>query len=119
MLFAGRAAFLSTLCLSSAYLDTMYIDFAHVSTLGSIESVRTLTIREKTVRLISDCLSDVETCCSDANIVSVLHLLYGEMIVACDQAQQWHRDGLHTMVSYRGGLEQLGGDGLLAAMITM
>ena len=119
MLFAGRAAFLSTLCLSSAYLDMMYMDFSLVSTSSSIESVRTLTIRDKTVRLINDCLSDVETCCSDANIVSVLHLLYGEMIIACDQALQWHQDGLHTMVLYRGGLEQIGGDGLLAAMITM
>ncbi|KEQ94389.1 hypothetical protein AUEXF2481DRAFT_30366 [Aureobasidium subglaciale EXF-2481] len=119
MLFAGRAAFLSTLCISSAYLDMMQMDFSNVKTSNSIESVRTLTVREQTVQLISEGLSDPETCCSDANIVSVLHLLYGEMIVACDQALQWHEEGLHTMVEYRGGLDQLGGDGLLAAMVTI
>ncbi|KAI5275682.1 hypothetical protein E4T47_01315 [Aureobasidium subglaciale] len=119
MLFAGRAAFLSTLCISSAYLDMMQMDFSNVTTSKSIESVRTLTVREQTVQLVSEGLSDPETCCSDANIVSVLHLLYGEMIVACDQALQWHEEGLHTMVEYRGGLDQLGGDGLLAAMVTI
>ena len=120
MLFAGRAAFLSTLCISSAYLDMMQMDFkSHTLTANSIESVRTLTVREQTVQLISERLSDPETCCSDANIVSVVHLLFGEMIVACDQALQWHEDGLHTMVEYRGGLDKLGGNGLLAAMVTM
>ncbi|KEQ73875.1 hypothetical protein M436DRAFT_81298 [Aureobasidium namibiae CBS 147.97] len=120
MLFAGRAAFLSTLCISSAYLDMMKMDFkSHRLTANSIESVRTLTVREQTVQLISERLSDPETCCSDANIVSVVHLVFGEMIVACDQALQWHQDGLHTMVEYRGGLEKLGGNGLLAAMVTI
>jgi hypothetical protein len=120
MLFAGRAAFLSTLCISSAYLDMMQMDFnSQRLTANSIESVRTLTVREQTVQLISERLSDPATCCSDANIVSVVHLLFGEMIVACNQALKWHEDGLHTMVEYRGGLESLGGNGLLAAMVTM
>ncbi|KAI4761672.1 hypothetical protein E4T52_02611 [Aureobasidium sp. EXF-3400] len=120
MLFAGRAAFLSTLCISSAYLDMMQMDFqSRTLTANSIESVRTLTVREQTVQLISERLSDPETCCSDANIVSVVHLLFGEMIVACNQALQWHEGGLHTMVEYRGGLEKLGGNGLLAAMVTI
>lgn len=119
MLFAGRPTFLSTLCISSAYLDMMQMDFSHAKTSSSIESVRTLRVRDQTVRLISESLNDPETCCSDANIVSVLHLLYGEMIVACDQSLHWHEEGLHTMVNHRGGLDKLGGDGLLAAMLTM
>ncbi|KAI4729254.1 hypothetical protein E4T49_02964 [Aureobasidium sp. EXF-10728] len=119
MLFAGRAAFLSTLCISSAYLDMMQMDFTVTRTANSIESVRTLTVREQTVKLIGERLSDPETCCNDANIVSVVHLLFGEMIVAGSQALQWHEDGLHTMVEYRGGLDNLGGNGLLAAMVTI
>ncbi|THW07039.1 hypothetical protein D6D02_06584 [Aureobasidium pullulans] len=119
LLFAGRAAFLSTLCISSAYLDMMQMDFSHVTTSNTIESVRTLTVREHTVKLIGERLSDPVTCCNDGNIVSVLHFLYGEMIVACDQALHWHEEGLHTMVEYRGGLDQLGGDGVLAAMVTI
>ena len=97
----------------------MQMDFSHVTTSNTIESVRTLTVREHTVKLIGERLSDSVTCCNDGNIVSVLHFLYGEMIVACDQALHWHEEGLHTMVEYRGGLDQLGGDGVLAAMVTM
>lgn len=119
MLFAAGPAFLSTLCISSAYLDMMQMDFSHAKTSGSIESVRTLTVREQTVKLISESLSDPDTCCSDANIVAVLHLLYGEMIVASDQALQWHEEGLYTMIKNRGGLTKLGGEGLLASMLTM
>ncbi|KAG9518170.1 hypothetical protein KCU93_g8502, partial [Aureobasidium melanogenum] len=100
MLFAGQASFLSTL-------------------LNSIESVRTLMVREQTVQLISKCLSDPETCCNDANIVSVVHMLFGEMIVACKPTLKCHEDGLHTMVEHRGGLDNLGGNGLLASMVTI
>ncbi|KAH0366750.1 hypothetical protein KCU65_g5109, partial [Aureobasidium melanogenum] len=119
MLFAGQASFLSTLCISSAYLDMMHMDFSHRLTVNSIESVRTLAVREQTVQLISKRLSNPDTCCNDANIVSVVHLLFGEMIVACPLALQWHEDGLHTMVEHRGGLDNLGGHGLLASMVTI
>lgn len=119
MLFAGRGAFLSTLCISSSYLDMMHMDFSTATTPHSIESVRTLTVREEIVRVIGECLSDPDTCCSDGNIVSVLHLVFGEMIVANDEALQWHEQGLYSMVQKRGGLDKLGGDGLLASMVTM
>ncbi|KAH0298777.1 hypothetical protein KCU71_g12739, partial [Aureobasidium melanogenum] len=119
MLFAGQASFLSTLCISSAYLDMMHMDFSHTLTVNSIESVRTLMVREQTVQLISKCLSDPETCCNDANIVSVVHMLFGEMIVACKPTLKCHEDGLHTMVEHRGGLDNLGGNGLLASMVTI
>ncbi|KAG9547817.1 hypothetical protein KCU79_g15240, partial [Aureobasidium melanogenum] len=119
MLFAGQASFLSTLCISSAYLDMMHMDFSHTLTVNSIESVRTLMVREQTVQLISKRLSDPETCCNDANIVSVVHMLFGEMIVACKPTLKWHEDGLHTMVEHRGGLDSLGGNGLLASMVTI
>ncbi|KAG9832197.1 hypothetical protein KCU63_g14198, partial [Aureobasidium melanogenum] len=76
-------------------------------------------VREQTVQLISKRLSDPETCCNDANIVSVVHMLFGEMIVACKPTLKWHEDGLHTMVEHRGGLDNLGGNGLLASMVTI
>lgn len=83
------------------------------------EHGKTRALFAEIVHLINESLSNEATCISDPTIVTVLHLFTGELMMANESALRLHERGLWTMVSQRGGLDKLGGDGLIAAMVVM
>ncbi|KAL1306751.1 hypothetical protein AAFC00_005415 [Neodothiora populina] len=105
--------YLSSLCLPAAYLDAMQAT-------GAMTSTKIRAVFEEVIRLINKNLNHEETRTSDATIVTVLHLLSAELMLANDSVLQLHEQGLWTMVAQRGGLDRLGGGGwTVAAMVVI
>ena len=102
--------FLSTLFITSTYLD--------VSHQRPRESKETLVLRSELLQMISRQLGNAETAASDFNIMAVLHMIAGETIGRVDTPSDYHQAGIMQLVAHRGGLQNLGLDGLLASMIS-
>jgi len=107
----NRQAFMSTLCISSAHLDVMRGE--------ERDSMVTTAVRAEAAHLIKSSLSDPQRCCDDSTIIATVHLLAAEFMKGEDHALMPHEHGLKEMVAMRGGLDKLGLDGQIAAILTV
>ncbi len=111
----ARHAFLSTLCISSAYDDIMRRALLPHDSKTTESLMRRIRVRMGVMALINESISDPEMASADETIVAVLHVLHSEMMGCDDNSMRIHQAGLHQLVQQRGGLNQLGLSGQLAA----
>jgi len=114
--YEDPAAFLSTLCISAPYVDTMQPD---TSPNRQGDSASTLAVRQEVMGLINRNLRQTARKADDLTIVAVVQLLTGEMMSLTCESLAVHEHGLTAMIMERGGLEQLGGNGRVASTCTM
>lgn len=114
----SRRSFLSTLCISTAY-----VDIVRIPSLGSNirlnGSIRTKAVFEEIIRELNSSVASPETRTNDATIIAVVQVLCGDMMIAEDYVLKVHEQGLWSMVLQRGGLNQLGGNGAIADTLAM
>jgi len=79
----------------------------------------TAAVKAEVTHLIQKSLSDPQRRCDDATIISTVHLLAAEFMKGEDHALMPHEHGLRKMVAMRGGLDKLGLDGQIAAILTV
>jgi hypothetical protein len=115
-LLKARHAFLSTIAISSAHDDI--VKRALKPPEHRSESFERMTVRHEVTAMINKSMSDPQMQTADATIVAVLHLLNAEIMGCDDDVMRIHQQGLHAMVQQRGGLNELGVSGQLAAIIT-
>ncbi|TKX23872.1 fungal specific transcription factor domain-containing protein 26 [Elsinoe australis] len=112
------SVFLSCLCISAPYMDIMaqsnYWD-SHTPVLP--DQRQTMELLTEVPKLIKNSLSDPSEGFSDSNIVAVVQLIAGQIMSDYTWIVPWHRSYLKHMVSVRGGLEELGGDEVVAVGI--
>lgn len=103
-------AFLSTLCIASVHLDA-------VKELPN-ESTQTTALRQEVIHLINQNLASANSQVDDFNIIAVTQLIASEIIACQDTSLSLHESGVEAMIKQRGGLNQLGVNGLLASTIS-
>ncbi|GAB7350929.1 hypothetical protein MBLNU459_g1438t1 [Dothideomycetes sp. NU459] len=118
LMLQSRESFLSTLCISTAYVDILRTPPPGSNTRPTA-SIRTNAVFEEIIRLLKVSIGNPDTSADDSTIVAVVQLLCGEMMVRDDYVLQWHEAGLWSMVAKRGGLDQLGGNGAIADTLTI
>ncbi|PYI24423.1 hypothetical protein BO99DRAFT_455341 [Aspergillus violaceofuscus CBS 115571] len=104
--------FQATLYTASAEMDAMH------GAQGTAPNYATLYHQTNAIRLLN-CRLVRGGSMDDATIASVLLLVISGSIEKDPDATEAHRQGLLRMVALRGGLKQLGFDGILAEMIEM
>jgi hypothetical protein len=103
--------FLSTLCVTAAYHDTIHQ--------RSLDSLQTLALHQEVIHLVGRNMVAQDTRVSDDNIMAIIQLIISEMIRGDIQSGlKWHEDGIESIIKQRGGLQQLGINGRLAATIS-
>ncbi|KAK3053341.1 hypothetical protein LTR09_005510 [Extremus antarcticus] len=115
----ARHAFLSSLCISSAYDDIMRRNLLPPDkrTTGSL--MKRLRVRQGVISMINESISDPEMRTADETIIAVLHVLNSEICGCDDRSMKIHQLGLHDMIRERGGLARLGVNGHLARISTI
>lgn len=120
MMLDSRPSFLSCLGISAAYVDMMRLTSTpYTAPLGPIDSQETLQIRHEVIQMITACLQDPDMRTHDLTIMAVAQLLCADMISGNIQGMSVHEKGLRQMIVSRGGLDTLGGNGVIATVITM
>ncbi|KAM5474107.1 hypothetical protein MferCBS49748_000524 [Microsporum ferrugineum] len=105
---ADACMFHATLFAASAYLDLLR---------GESSNVITLYHQTETLRLLTSQLSASNMEVTDALIAVTMTLAQTEALSGNECVSSAHSTGLHKMVNIKGGLENLGMDGLLAELI--
>ncbi|KIM95653.1 hypothetical protein OIDMADRAFT_148736 [Oidiodendron maius Zn] len=85
---------------------------------GVCNSLQTAVYRGQTIRLINDALHDKERAMEDSTFAAVVHLAFHEMMSGDLASWELHMNGLETMIKMKGGLANLGLDGLIHRMIS-
>lgn len=116
MLLKARHAFLSTICISSAHDDIMRRALKHPDERPEHESIERMRVRHEVTSMINESMRDPQMQTADATLVAVLQLLTAEIMGCDDDVMRVHQNGLHAMVRQRGGLNELGVNGQLAAI---
>ena len=99
--------FLSTLCLASSHHDIIHEK--------PMESSATTALRQEIIYLLGQNLVNTKESIADHNIVALTQLISGEIIGREEMGLVWHEAGMETMITQRGGLNQLGVNGHLAS----
>jgi hypothetical protein len=101
-------ALLSTCCLTSTYVDMMN---------GRRSDSETSTlIKNESIIWINHELSNPTTQAADMTIILILHLIAGEVRNCDENVFKIHRSGLERIITQRGGMHQLGWNGLVAQL---
>ncbi|EFR00769.1 hypothetical protein MGYG_03772 [Nannizzia gypsea CBS 118893] len=100
--------FHATLYAASAYLDLLR---------GQSGNVITLYHQTETLRLLSSQLAAANMQVTDALIAVTMTLAQTEALLGNTCVSSTHNTGLHHLVKIKGGLENLGMDGVLAELI--
>lgn len=115
----ARHAFLSTLCISSAYDDLMYRALLPANQQKGETLLTRMKVRQGVISLINESMNDPDMRSADETMIAVLHVLNSEIMGCDDRSMRVHQMGLHEMVRERGGLDKLGVAGQLASILTM
>ena len=110
-------SFLSTLCISSSYVDLMRSLNKQGDGFG--DTSHTAEIREGVIIRIGREMRDPVRAKNDHTIMAVLMLLNGELIDGERFASLIHENGLAQMIKSRGGLDKLDNGTQLAPVLTM
>lgn len=104
--------FLSTLCVASAHYDAILE--------RTVESVETISLRTEIIHLVQQNVVHPDAHCKvdDLNLAALIQLIASEVVGRKELALDIHEVGLETMISMRGGLNQLGVSGCLASTIS-
>lgn len=115
MIAQAKHSFLSIFYFTSVHEDVMR------STLPghpSSESRQSAIIRSEMITMVNDALDNPAMRFNDTTLAAVLQIMAAETIF--NHQTSWiHEQGLERMIEHRGGLDQLGSSGKLAAFITM
>ncbi|KAL4899307.1 hypothetical protein BDW74DRAFT_171593 [Aspergillus multicolor] len=108
---------LSDPCLFHAtlYAGSSYLDIQQ----GQKPSAITVHHRSEAIRLLNERLSDIDTALDDRTLIAVTPLAMFAGLNGDRAAGDTHREGLWKLVEMRGGLDKLGYNGLVAAVIQM
>lgn len=98
-------ALLSATCLASAHIDMR----DHLQN----DSERTALVKGEVIRFVNERLSNPATQTDDITI-TILHLLAGELRSCNEAIFNAHELGLERIISQRGGMLRLGGNGVIA-----
>jgi hypothetical protein len=101
--------------LSSVILASTWIDM-HAGCSG--DSKRTVLVKGETIGWINERLRDPELRSADFTLMVILHLLAGEMWSCNEKTLQIHQSGVARLITHRGGLDALGGNGTFAETAT-
>ncbi|KAL0263224.1 hypothetical protein SLS55_002202 [Diplodia seriata] len=105
-----RHAFLSTACIKATYADMLngYVE----------ESPATLYIKEEVYTMIRESLVDPRKQADDGMFMSIGQLLAAELVQGEEDVMMTHEQGLDRIAEHRGGLDKLGGQGVVANAIS-
>ncbi|OJD33551.1 peroxisomal catalase [Diplodia corticola] len=101
-----RHAFLSTACIKATYAD-MLNGFVE-------ESPATLYIKEEVYTMIRESLVDPKRQADDGMFMCIGQLLAAELVQGEEDVMMTHEQGLDQIAEARGGLDQFGGQGVIA-----
>lgn len=110
-------AALSVLCYSSAHDDIMRVILQEASQGSSREALECIAIRSEIITCLNQAMHDPKRQTTDGTIMSVMNILYSEIMGQESRTVIIHQQGLQKMVHQRGGLDNLGGDGNLASAL--
>jgi hypothetical protein len=96
--------------LSSTVMATTWLDM-HAGICG--ESKRTVLLKQEAIGYINERLRDARAM-EDSTLAVVIHVLAGEMWSANEKTMRIHQDGIARLIAHRGGMSQLGGNGIVA-----
>ncbi|KAF2760097.1 hypothetical protein EJ05DRAFT_498068 [Pseudovirgaria hyperparasitica] len=105
------ATFSGVLLLSASHLHSVRVKCSIQE--KPEDAIRLLTLKEQAIRVVNEALGDPLRSCSDAIIGAVVKLCCYEAIYDNVDAYMIHMKGLQSMVAARGGLSELGVNGLL------
>jgi hypothetical protein len=96
--------------LSSTVMATTWLDM-HAGICG--ESKRTVLLKQEAIGYINERLRDSRAM-EDSTLAVIIHVLAGEMWSANEKTMRIHQDGVARLIAHRGGMSQLGGNGIVA-----
>lgn len=109
-------------CLDHAhtFLSTLFMASVHDDVIQQreVESLETAALRQDIMHLVGGNLTDAEKMVDDANIIAVSQLILGEVIGRTETSLAFHQAGIEKMIRQRGGLSELGMNGLLASAVS-
>jgi hypothetical protein len=91
--------FLSSICLVSTWLDMQHGSWG--------DSPRTTMVKDETYAMINNQMQDTEMAGDETTIMGVLHILVGDMWDVCEKTLDSHVQGVATLFTNRGGLNQI------------
>lgn len=105
-----RHAFLSTACIKATYSDMLngYVE----------ESPATLYIKEEVYTMIRESLVDPKKQADDGMFMCIGQLLAAELVQGEEDVMMTHEQGLDRIAEHRGGLDKIGGQGVVANAIS-
>ncbi|PSK46194.1 Plasma membrane ATPase [Elsinoe australis] len=112
-------AYLSRLCITAPYTDIMTSQGFEDPAYPNSDPRLTLEIFDIVPRLINESMNDMAERCSDSCFVAVIQLFYGQLFSPYAGLVASHREGLVQMIQQRGGIDCLGGDGILAMNVCL
>jgi hypothetical protein len=105
-MLAHRHILLSSTTLASCWLDM------HAGKSG--DSKRTMLVKGEIISWINERLRNPDTKFQDFTLMVILHLLAGEMWSCDERVLRIHETGVAELITQRGGMDSLGGNGALA-----
>jgi len=96
--------------LSSTMMSSTWLDM-HVGICG--ESKRTVLLKQEAIGYINERLRDARAY-EDSTLAVIIHVLAGEMWSCNEETLRIHQAGIARLIAHRGGMSQLGGDGVVA-----
>jgi hypothetical protein len=67
-------------------------------------------VKSEVMNMVNDLLRDSTTHLDDVTLMTILHLLAGEMWSADERALRIHELGIARLITQRGGVQSLGND---------
>ncbi|KAG8629999.1 hypothetical protein KVT40_001618 [Elsinoe batatas] len=112
-------AYLSRLCVAAPYNDIMASQSSPLDSVPFVHLRMTMEIFDVLPRAINDALDDPVQRDSDASIVAIIQMFYGQLSTPYLGLVGSHQAALKRMVGSRGGLGRLDEGGVIAASLTM
>ena len=107
----ARHSFLSCMCLGASHHDIVR-GFQQ-------DSALTVALKIEVIREINENLVGPPDEVNDLTLIAILHVLAAEIVNGDRNALKAHINGLQIIVQERGGLEELGLNGLVASILSM
>jgi hypothetical protein len=96
--------------LSSTMMASTWVDM-HAGICG--ESKRTVLLKQEAIGYINERLRDARAL-EDSTLAVIMHVLAGEMWSSNEKTLRIHQAGIARLIALRGGMSQLGGNGVVA-----
>ncbi|KAF4555317.1 Hypothetical protein D9617_2g052730 [Elsinoe fawcettii] len=107
-------AFLSCLCMIAPFADLFTAGKSTTTRIEASDWQQTLAITSIVPQILNDRICDPMKAHDDRSIVSIMQLLYGQLASPFSTCIAPHSRALKHLITLRGGLDHLGGHGVMA-----